>query len=277
MAAAGAGAGGGGAAAPAPLAEDWPLALVRKNLAAFDALSDAEKLGRRPFVLVSTGALNPVHRGHVDMLVRARRCLEAQAGAVVVGGFVSPSHDGYVGPKCRRFGTLHLDAPLRLRLASLSVAGSDWLAAPGWECSPARRSWPDFGPVVEALQGALAADAAAAGLPAAAAPLVAYVCGEDHWDKCGRFTLSPAAVVVVPRASGSGPRVGPLPSSVPARLIYVVDEANTSVEELSSTKIRAIIAIGGPELATELKVPMPDAAAEALAAHLSAGGRAPPK
>jgi nicotinamide mononucleotide adenylyltransferase len=46
-------------------------------------------------VLLTTGALNPVHRGHVAMFDKARVSLEAAFGLEVVGGFLSPSHDLY--------------------------------------------------------------------------------------------------------------------------------------------------------------------------------------
>ena len=52
-------------------------------------------------VLLMTGALNPVHNGHLASLEFARQACEAQ-GVVVLGGFLSPSHDSYVGPKMAR-------------------------------------------------------------------------------------------------------------------------------------------------------------------------------
>jgi hypothetical protein len=54
--------------------------------------------GRPRIVLLSTGALNPVHLGHVSAMERAREYLN-YAGYNVVGGFMSPTHDDYVGPK----------------------------------------------------------------------------------------------------------------------------------------------------------------------------------
>jgi hypothetical protein len=49
-------------------------------------------------VLLSTGALNPVHLGHINAMVRAKAHLK-QIGYDVVGGFMSPTHDDYVRPK----------------------------------------------------------------------------------------------------------------------------------------------------------------------------------
>jgi hypothetical protein len=48
----------------------WPLDKVTAKLAAAGP-------GVPTAVLVSTGAMNPVHRGHVEVLSRARRGVEA--------------------------------------------------------------------------------------------------------------------------------------------------------------------------------------------------------
>lgn len=50
---------------------------------------------RPPCVLVTTGALNPVHLGHLEMLERAKRTME-ENGYEVLAGWISPSHEGYV-------------------------------------------------------------------------------------------------------------------------------------------------------------------------------------
>ena len=40
--------------------------------------------------------------GHVDMVVRAKASLESEYGFTVLAGWISPSHDTYVKPKCKR-------------------------------------------------------------------------------------------------------------------------------------------------------------------------------
>ena len=79
-------------------------------------------------MLLSTGALNPVHLGHVAMFDRARDALESQHGFEVVGGFLSPSHDTYLSGKYGDPTTFFPAVP------------SDW------RCAPPRprtiRSWP---------------------------------------------------------------------------------------------------------------------------------------
>jgi hypothetical protein len=65
----------------------WPL----------DKISST--VNERPrIVLLSTGALNPVHLGHVSAMERARKYLNSM-GYNVICGYMSPTHDDYVGPK----------------------------------------------------------------------------------------------------------------------------------------------------------------------------------
>lgn len=74
-------------------------------------------------VLSLGGALNPPHLGHVAMMERAKRIAEAQ-GLTVLGGYLSPSSDGYVRGKRDDWA-----APLDLRAAMCAeaVRDSDWL------------------------------------------------------------------------------------------------------------------------------------------------------
>ncbi len=80
---------------PAPAAaqpQEWPL-----NLAApFSPASVSPRI-----ILLSTGALNPVHLGHVSVMHRARAHM-ISLGFHVVAAFLSPTHDDYVRPKMQR-------------------------------------------------------------------------------------------------------------------------------------------------------------------------------
>ena len=53
--------------------DGWPLT----KLLAAAALADAARAPKLA-VLLTTGALNPAHLGHLDAVRRARRCLEAE-------------------------------------------------------------------------------------------------------------------------------------------------------------------------------------------------------
>ena len=89
--------------------EAWPLANLHRRL------KDCN--GAKPqCVLLTTGAMNPPHRGHAQLLHQARLRLEKE-GYDVLAGWLSPSQDGYVGPKAARLGTVHISGDLRLHMA----------------------------------------------------------------------------------------------------------------------------------------------------------------
>lgn len=85
--------------------------------------------GERPAVLLSTGAFCPVHDGHLAMMEHARTAALA-AGYDVLGGYLSPGHDAYVGPKC---GAAAIPASERVRLCAEAVKNSEWLSVDPWE------------------------------------------------------------------------------------------------------------------------------------------------
>ncbi|WP_331727823.1 hypothetical protein [Streptomyces sp. NBC_00158] len=83
----------------------------------------------RPVVLLATGAFSPLHQGHLDMLLSARRALEAN-GDHVAGAYLSPSHDRYVSAK---LGREALPADERLALIRRQTTSYDWITACPWE------------------------------------------------------------------------------------------------------------------------------------------------
>ncbi len=149
--------------------------------------------GARPVALVTTGALCPVHAGHLAMMERAReRCLAA--GLDVIGGYLSPGHDAYVTMKC---GAAAIPAPERLRLCAEAIEGSPWLSVDPWEALY-RRVSVNFTDVAARL---------GAYLRARVDPRVevVYVCGGDN----ARFALAFAergACVVVGRPGADAER-----------------------------------------------------------------------
>eukprot|EP00966_Prymnesium_polylepis_P274740 6347604-Prymnesium_polylepis.1 len=93
-------------------------------------------------VLLTTGAMNPAHRGHSAMLHQARSRLEAD-GIAVLGAFVSPSHDAYVQPKAASLSTIGLSSALRLQAAQRTVADDPLVSVGAWEAQQPGH-WPDF-------------------------------------------------------------------------------------------------------------------------------------
>lgn len=222
---------------------DWPL---EKLLARHQDLSQSGD-ARKPAVLLTTGAMNPVHLGHVDMFARARRCLEQEHGYSVLAGYISPSHEGYVRPKCEHFRQRYLDSDVRLECVRRAVHDSEWLECGAWEAAPARGSWPDYPVVVKALQSRLAGlerDLSLGGQKCT----IFYVCGLDHFKKCNlsaglRSCSLPTAssiedkpgVVAIPRDDAPPARTDL------KRLVIGVTECNPELSHLSSTRVRKLL------------------------------------
>lgn len=196
----------------------WPFEKIEKNLAS---------PARAPrCVLLTTGALNPVHRGHVAMFDKTRGSLEAEFGLEVVGGFLSPSHDQYLLGKYHDRSKFF---PAAKRLAMCAAATSDhpFLAVGAWESSVPGR-WPDFPEVTRALVEALNERFPGAALR------VLYVCGEDHF-RIARGCNLPG-ICVVSRAGRSG-------ASDPGRNIFAVSSAEDDpFRQMSATRVREALA-----------------------------------
>ena len=218
--------------------EDWPLAKLRERLAAAPAEAPLA-------AVVTTGAMNPLHAGHAQMLHQAAARLQ-EDGFEVVGAWVSPSHDGYVQPKAWSLGTVGLSTAFRLKLADHATEDDRLVAVGAWEAQQPG-DWPDYPLVAKALRERLHAlavleDGALSRLRDAR---VFYVCGTDHAQKCGLYGggLKHAAgvgTVVVPRA-------GDMPSDGAARAVagwgpYIAQPAAGDVASFSSTRVRSAIA-----------------------------------
>lgn len=127
-------------------------------------------------VLVTTGALCPVHPGHLALMEHARKALQAK-GYAVLGGYLSPSHDEYVMGKC---GQTVPPASHRAHLCQQAVSGSDWLMVDEWEALHTSAAL-NFSLVLERLQNYLNRH-----LQCGRPVRVFYVFGSDN----ARFALS---------------------------------------------------------------------------------------
>eukprot|EP00672_Neobodo_designis_P027052 CAMPEP_0174831966 /NCGR_PEP_ID=MMETSP1114-20130205/3410_1 /TAXON_ID=312471 /ORGANISM="Neobodo designis, Strain CCAP 1951/1" /LENGTH=243 /DNA_ID=CAMNT_0016065815 /DNA_START=39 /DNA_END=770 /DNA_ORIENTATION=+ len=202
----------------------WDFAALDK------AVEKPVPAGAPRVVLLTTGAMNPVHRGHVAMLEAAARQIDAAGRGVVVGAFLSPSHDLYLTGK---FGPgKFLPATTRLACASAALAGHPLVRLGAWEAQQQGR-WPDFPVVCRALSEELERR-----YPAEANIRLFYVCGEDHYRKCGltRGISARIGVCVV----GRDGREASMAGADPQLVIPVAADAPTA--EFSSTKVRAAIA-----------------------------------
>ena len=189
-------------------------------------------------VLVTTGALNPVHRGHAAMLHCAAARLP-EAGFFVAGGYLSPSHDAYVQPKASSLRTIGLTAPFRLALAAAATASDALVSVGAWEARQPGR-WPDFPQVCAALRTEVAGGSG--GAPPRSVR-VFYVCGSDHANKCGLWRgMGETGVVVVPRAAAASHPPGQTRPERPEANVFVARAAEGDAASFTSTRVREAVA-----------------------------------
>lgn len=85
-----------------------------------------------PAIIIGTGALCPMHKGHVDMMYRAKDVL-LERGYKVIGGYISPGHDEYIKQKT---GDNWMPIHRRIQWANDLLNESQdhsWLAIDPWE------------------------------------------------------------------------------------------------------------------------------------------------
>lgn len=176
----------------------WPLLKLQRQLEALSKLKPSLQ-ERHLAVLLTTGAMNPLHRGHAQLLHQAVDRLQRE-GFDVVGAWLSPSHDGYVQPKARKMNTIGFSAQFRLEAARRAVSEDSLLAVGSWEAKKPGR-WPDYPEVAMALQRKLRKVEKAWKLTNGLK--VFYACGTDHAQTQGLYrgflTDRGFGVVIVPR------------------------------------------------------------------------------
>ena len=206
---------------PTLMCPPWPLGKLHAALRASAGSAPAKGYA----VLLTTGAMNPVHRGHAQQLHQAGERLNA-AGYQVLAAWLSTSHDNYVRPKCARLRTVGLSAPFRLELARRALEGDDLVSVGAWEATK-EGTWPDFPVVAGSLQETLRSHRDHRGLQ------VLYVCGTDHFRKCGLHTgmRSGIGVVAVPRGGG-----GPTGHEKPDKAVFIARGAEGEVAGYSSRR-----------------------------------------
>lgn len=105
-----------------------------------DSVSSEENL--KEAVLITTGAMNPVHRGHVSMLHQAKDRLY-EAGYKVVAAYLSPSNDLYVQPKCKNLKTIGFSDKFRMEIVNRAVEEDSLVKGHSYEINVQGR-WPDY-------------------------------------------------------------------------------------------------------------------------------------
>jgi nicotinamide mononucleotide adenylyltransferase len=97
-------------------------------------------------LVVACGCFNPPTLMHLRLFEMARDELRTQLKADVVGGIMSPTHDGYRFRK-----PALLDAKHRLAMCESSVASSSWIAVNSWEAD--QSEWTRTRAVLDYLKG----------------------------------------------------------------------------------------------------------------------------
>lgn len=178
--------------------------------------------GQKRCVLITTGSMNPVHKGHVHMLEQAKAHLETQ-GWTVCKGLISPSHDHYLMGTGKPF----LSSSVRLELINLATEHHPWIASASWEAR--QNGFVDFPSVVKALRETVCQTASDIH--------IWYVCGQDHARYCdGIFVHPNEGLVVVPRVESDAR----LPHLI-GNVIYL-EPTDDPRALISSTKVRSAIA-----------------------------------
>jgi nicotinic acid mononucleotide adenylyltransferase len=262
--------------------EEWPTSKLRRNIECDDSCGSQLPLA----VLLTTGSLNPIHAGHLQCMEDARVAIE-KLGYHVVAGYISPSSDYYVRGKMERIAhenrvtlnSIFASATHRLRLTQLACMESEWLNCSSWEANQPR--FADFDEVTYALETFLRHN----GFFSSEHDAVFYVCGSDHYNKCGLYRGVCArqdgkyrrVAVCVRDGEGGADRVAP-PASPLVTIVSTSsslnegssapgresDDAAVSTSSLSSTLIRAILnkepTLGGvfpPEEDAALRAALP--------------------
>ncbi|KAG0229406.1 Nicotinamide/nicotinic acid mononucleotide adenylyltransferase 1 [Actinomortierella wolfii] len=115
---------------PTKIAVMTPTAKIEARMARLDS----DDLAKEKIVLLLTGSFCPVHLQHTEILEAAKREIEASGNSVVLGGFLSPSHDSYVGAKLWR-ESLVLNSDQRIALCQAQTRDSDWIDVDAWEAN----------------------------------------------------------------------------------------------------------------------------------------------
>eukprot|EP00760_Papus_ankaliazontas_P002607 PhM_4_TR1117/c0_g1_i1/m.25725/K06210/NMNAT; nicotinamide mononucleotide adenylyltransferase len=215
----------------------WDFSVVESALLHHELISSSDELT----VLLTTGAMNPPHRGHVEMLERTARSIATNVPSVrVIAGFVSPSHMKYVQPKSQRLRTIYFPSEARVDLCSRMLAEHQLLRCGTWESHSSHNHWPDFPVVARSLLESLRA-----AFPQCADRLtVTYVCGADHFERCGLGAGMGTPGVNVAAVAREGCKINiprRRPTTTNKNRVFTVDEVNPEVSSLSSTSLRAVL------------------------------------
>ncbi|CAH1102554.1 unnamed protein product [Psylliodes chrysocephalus] len=97
-------------------------------------------------VLLSCGSFNPITHMHLRMFEIAKDYLHKMGNCTVIGGIISPVHDGY--GKNELISSTH-----RVEMVKLALQNHDWVKLSDWECR--QESWSKTKQVIQYHQNHL--------------------------------------------------------------------------------------------------------------------------
>lgn len=79
---------------------------------------------KNKIILLLSGSLNPVHYGHLEMLIKAKEYMERCCNCTIVYAFLAPSSDKYVESK---LGSEAISLANRNEMCFMIAKGYDWI------------------------------------------------------------------------------------------------------------------------------------------------------
>mmetsp|Transcript_18514 Transcript_18514/g.26150 ORF Transcript_18514/g.26150 Transcript_18514/m.26150 type:complete len:244 (-) Transcript_18514:183-914(-) len=188
-----------------------------------------------PKVLLTTGCMAPVHKGHIAMLRAASEACPENIGCIL-----SPSHDRWAMEKDlvdEMYAREH-----RVRMAELAVSTEEGIFISDWES----KHFVDYPAVVQKTKKALTQ---ACGKPVK----VVYVCGADHVAKSGvRHARLCDGVIAVSREGAHPTHSSGGDGDDIDGIKWVVSK---DFQNISSTQIREAVQLGKWDYVTKNVAP----------------------
>ena len=224
--------------------ELWPMRKMHEMLIFKGSIRNRQP---KTAVVLTTGAMNPVHKGHIALINQAKLRLW-YAGYEVVGVWLSPSQDSYLQPKALRLNTIGLSAPFRVEVTKRTVAIDPLFDVGLWESSQpsyTKNDFVDFPEVCLSLKKHIEKEFGAE----YGEITVFYACGTDHANNMNLYNGPHewGGVVVVPR---EGDITGGTENE--ENKVYIAPSSSPDIAGFSSTKIRKAIAENKPAIVKQM-------------------------
>ena len=95
----------------------------------FNFLKKDIDVSKKHCVIINTGSFCPIHDGHIETMIHAKKALEDN-GYEVLGGYISPGHDEYIFSKVKEN---QIPAFKRLQIINDAIKEYPWLSVDPWE------------------------------------------------------------------------------------------------------------------------------------------------